>query len=270
MFLPHHTTVTSEAKNAPSQWLLVMHGIYGRGGNWRSVARKIVTLRSDWGVLLVDLRMHGKSMGAQPPHTLAACAADVLALIDQQRELGCKVGAVLGHSFGGKVALEMRSQRPTLCPLWLVDSAPGPRPGAMEDSKNTVVSVLKMLRELPATFTSREAFVHSVKGYGFAPIAQWLAMNLEACPEGYRNTLDPVAMTALLDDYFKSDLWPAVSASETTIHVAAATRGSSISAADKQKLNEATQVRVHDVEGGHWLHVDALVPLVDLVVASLG
>lgn len=247
----------------------MMHGIYGRGGNWRSVARKLVSLRPEWGVLLVDLRMHGKSMGAPGPQTLANCAADVLALVDQQRELGRNVGSILGHSFGGKVALAMRLRRPDLCPIWLIDSAPGARPGAMEDSTNTVVSVLKMLRELPATFADREEFVSVVKGFGFGPIAQWLAMNLEACPQGYRNALDPSAMTELLQDYFDSDLWPAILASDTPVHVAAATRGSSISSVDREKLEQATQVQVHDVEGGHWLHVDALGPMVDLIVASL-
>lgn len=269
MFLPHHSTVISESETAPSKWMIMMHGIYGRGGNWRTVARKVVGLRPDWGILLVDLRMHGKSQAAPSPHTLASCASDVLALIDQQREQGRNVGSILGHSFGGKVALEMRLQRPNLGPLWLIDSAPGARSGAMDDSKNTVVSVLKMLRQLPKTFADRDAFVSAVKSYGFGPIAQWLAMNLEACPEGYRNSLDPAAMTELLEDYFARDLWPAITASSTTVHVAAATRGSSISEADRARLAEAPQVKLHHVEGGHWLHVDALVPLVELVAASL-
>ncbi len=269
MFLPHHTTVTSETSRPPKHWMLMMHGIYGRGGNWRTVARKVVNHRPDWGVLLVDLRMHGKSLDAPPPHTLTRAAADVLALVDQQRELGHSVEQILGHSFGGKVALSMRLQRAGLGPLWLIDSAPGAHPGAMENSENTVVSVLRMLRQLPSTFPDRDAFLSIVREAGFAPVAQWLAMNLEACPDGYRFTLDPAALTELLEDYFATDLWPAIEVSNTPIHVAAATRKSSIAEADRERLKEASKVHFHEVEGGHWLHVDALEPLVDLIVASL-
>src|SRR5215217_5600958 len=76
-----HTRVT--AKDAePGMWLLMLHGIYGSGRNWGTIARRLVEARPEWGVLLVDLRNHGQSHGFAGPHTLAASAADVDRLVE--------------------------------------------------------------------------------------------------------------------------------------------------------------------------------------------
>src|SRR5438045_3613951 len=46
--------------------MLFLHGIFGTGGNWRTIARRWVALRPTWGAVLVDLRMHGRSQGLRP------------------------------------------------------------------------------------------------------------------------------------------------------------------------------------------------------------
>jgi esterase len=53
----------------------------------------------------VDLRLHGGSTGFEPPHTLGAAADDVDRLVEH---LDFHAAAVMGHSFGGKVALLYR------------------------------------------------------------------------------------------------------------------------------------------------------------------
>src|SRR5690606_2906740 len=94
----HHERI-AHGGAAPAAWLLLTHGIYGAGGNWRAIARKLVERRPDWGVVLVDLRQHGRSDAGEPPHTLDAAAGDLRALADQ---LGGSE-AMAGHSFGGTV-----------------------------------------------------------------------------------------------------------------------------------------------------------------------
>src|SRR5688572_5423493 len=60
--------------------LLLTHGIYGAGANWRAIAKKLVAQRPEWGVLLVDLRQHGRSESGESPHTIAAAADDLRAV----------------------------------------------------------------------------------------------------------------------------------------------------------------------------------------------
>ena len=63
-FVPHHALVTAEGGGAPSRWMLVLHGILGSGGNFRTIARRLVAARPEYGFALVDLRHHGQSPGA--------------------------------------------------------------------------------------------------------------------------------------------------------------------------------------------------------------
>lgn len=80
--------------------LIVIHGLFGSGDNWRSHQRH---WQSDYRVITPDLRNHGHS-----PHvsgmSYAAMADDVLALMDS---LGIDSAHLLGHSMGGKVTMSL-------------------------------------------------------------------------------------------------------------------------------------------------------------------
>jgi esterase len=89
-----HTRVAA-AGHEPERWLLVLHGIYGAGRNWGSIARRLVEARPEWGAVLVDLRNHGQSRGFAEPHTIASAAADVDRLVEH---LDLHAAALLGHS----------------------------------------------------------------------------------------------------------------------------------------------------------------------------
>src|SRR5690554_6050371 len=115
----NHSKVTADGAD-PHKWLLVLHGIYGSGRNWGTIARRLVEERPEWGVALVDLRMHGMSQGFEGPHTLKATADDVDAMV---AETGLNAQAVLGHSFGGKVALVYAQRHgDELEQVWIIDS----------------------------------------------------------------------------------------------------------------------------------------------------
>jgi pimeloyl-ACP methyl ester carboxylesterase len=80
--------------------LLILHGLFGSGMNWRRIARDLGAQRR---VLSVDLRNHGASPWAGTM-SYEDMAGDVAALIDR---LGLERPAVLGHSMGGKVAMTL-------------------------------------------------------------------------------------------------------------------------------------------------------------------
>ncbi len=242
------------------------HGIFGAGSNWRGIARKLVDRRREWGVVLVDLRLHGRSEAGEPPHTVAACADDLAALIT---ELG-DVRALAGHSFGGKTALATRD-RVQLDQTWVLDASPGARPDAIADPDNSVVRVLDMMARMPPTFPTRDAFVAAAVAEGHTTaLAQWLAMNLVPQGDAMVNRLDVAALRSLLVDYYQLDLWDSVVAPRGELDFVIATRGSSVSAADRERLTTApAHVHSHEIEAGHWLHIDAPVAVVELFAARL-
>jgi hypothetical protein len=259
----HHERV---AGGSPARWLAITHGIYGAGANWRGIARKLVERRPEWGVVLVDLRLHGRSEAGAPPHTLAACADDLAALI---RELP-DIHALAGHSFGGKTALATRD-RVDLSQTWVLDASPSARPEAMTDPDNSVVRVLELMERLPASFAKRDDFVAAVTAAGHAlSLAQWLAMNLVPQDGAYVNRLDLAALRALLADYYATDLWASVSAPRGELAIVIAGRSFALSDADRARLQTApAHVRTHVLDTGHWLHIEAAAAIVDLLAAHL-
>lgn len=98
--------------------LLILHGLFGSGDNWHTIARRLEKGRR---VVAADLRNHGQS-----PHselfTFPAMASDAAELLDH---LGISTADVLGHSLGGKVGMELALSRPGLVRrLVVVDIAP--------------------------------------------------------------------------------------------------------------------------------------------------
>jgi lipase len=112
-----HAQTYGEAPSAPA--VVALHGIRGHGRRWRTLTeRHLPGLR----VHGLDLRGHGRSSWA-PPWTLEQHAADVLTTMD---ELGLGRADVLGHSFGGAVALYMARHAPDrVRRLVLLDPAVG-------------------------------------------------------------------------------------------------------------------------------------------------
>jgi pimeloyl-ACP methyl ester carboxylesterase len=251
------------SRGTPARWLLLTHGIYGAGSNWRGIARKLVERRPEWGVLLVDLRLHGRSDAGEPPHTVQACAEDLRAVITEE------VAAIAGHSFGGKVVLATRALV-RVEQTWMFDSSPSAR--APEDS--SVMRVLELMERLPRTWAKRDDFVAAVVAEGHAlALAQWLAMNVVPDASGALvNRLDLPAMRSLLDSYYATDLWGVAfdAALPGSLEIVIADRSHTVSEADRARLATAPpHVHVHHVDAGHWLHIEAPATVVELLVQGL-
>lgn len=264
----HHDALTGPGA-APDRWILFCHGILGRGANWRGFARALLKELPGWGALLVDLRAHGASRRVPPPDSVAAAAADLAPLVAERR-----VAAVLGHSFGGKVALELARSAPPEH-LFVVDSLPGARPerAALEGAER----VVKMLATAPAAYESRAAFHEYVEGLGFSKaLAQWLGQNLDAIEDGYELGLDIPRIDALLTDYFARDLWPVLDPppDATIAHLVIADRSSVYDPEDRDRARDLAarheRVRVHVLEkADHWVHIDDPEGLAAIVTEAL-
>lgn len=269
----HHELVHHEGA-APRGWLLLTHGIFGSGGNWRSIARKLHKARPDMGCVLVDLRNHGRSPSPPPPHDLTACAADLSELVQDLAGRGVPVVAAAGHSFGGKVVAMLRKlgATPRVQQYWMLDSSPSARPEVWTE-RPSVLAVLETLESLPATFASRGDFERAVTGQGHAvSIAQWLALNLQDAGAGtLRLRLSAPTLREMLTSYWAVDLWSSVrSLDGSELHVVIAERSSTLDAADRQALAACPpHVHAHTVAADHWLHVDAPDAVVSLLAEHL-
>jgi len=254
----------------PEKWLVFLHGILGSGANWRTFARQIVAARPHWGALLVDLRLHGESRGFEPPHTLTAAARDVLVATEPYAVRG-----ILGHSFGGKVAIELARQiaaaaRGPVEQLFVVDSTPGARPDGRGSSG--VRHVVELLTRLPETFPNRDAFTAWMEERGVTrPTAMWLAMNVRARDDGsFTFRIDVPSVRVMMDDYFRRDLWDVLERPPEGMrtHVVAGGKSDVVDAADIARARACGTVDVFP-EAGHWVHVDAPDALRELVLGYL-
>ncbi len=98
--------------------VIILHGLFGSGDNWRSIGRQ---LANQFSVYLVDLRNHGRSPWHED-HTYPAMAEDVVELMERYH---LKQAHVMGHSMGGKVAMYLALTEPhRVDHLVVVDIAP--------------------------------------------------------------------------------------------------------------------------------------------------
>jgi esterase len=244
--------------DAADRTFLSLHGILGTGPNLRPVAQALVAADPRVLVALVDLRQHGRSQGFAAPYTLDACGSDLAAL---EPRLPLPVRGVLGHSFGGKVAVAYHARRPELERVILLDSNPGTRPD--RSTASDTLDVLDLLERAPESFARRDEFLAYVRGQGQSRmVAEWLAMNLERTDSGFRLKLDLPSIRALLDDYFDRDLWPVLEASQAKVDIVIGARSKVFDGADLERLAElerstSGRIKAHVLpEAGHWVHVD--------------
>ncbi|MBK6513065.1 MAG: alpha/beta hydrolase [Polyangiaceae bacterium] len=270
--LAHQIVVADGA--SPQRFILFLHGVFGMGTNFRAVARAIVSREPSWGVVLVDLRGHGATPALAPPHDLGAAAGDLERLCERLASEGRPVRGVIGHSFGGKVALALVARRP-LDLLVLLDSQPGPRDEAPENDSAT--SVLAILESLDRPWSAREDFSAALRERGLSQaIVDWLTMNVRKAGEDYRLRLDLAAIRAMLEDYFAADLfWVLEDPSRAGVMgVVIGGRSTVLGARSKERLwalaGEGSALRIVELPAaGHWVHVDDPQGVVDFAVELL-
>ena len=98
--------------------LVILHGLFGSGRNWQTIARH---LADHYRILTVDLRNHGDS------HWLPTMSIDDMAgdLNDLLNRLDLSEATILGHSLGGKTAMWFALTKPRrVAKLIIVDIAP--------------------------------------------------------------------------------------------------------------------------------------------------
>lgn len=276
-FFLAHEIVRSESDHGLTNSAFVLHGALGSGQNFRGFVRKLVARRPDYQLVLVDLRCHGGSHGAPLPHTLENAARDLSVLSESLTQgNGARTpSVVIGHSLGGKVALEYAQKYGQgLAQVWALDSDPGPQ---IAGEEHEVARVMTAVRALPAPITKRQQVVTSLLEQGLSRgLATWMTTNIERDGDHYRLTLDLDGIEQLVADYFERDLWPYLESSAETrpeCHLVLAENSDRWNEEMRQRaegLADQGKIALHHVaDAGHWLHVDNPAALLTLLERQL-
>ncbi len=162
--------------------LVILHGLFGTLDNWSTLARRWA---EHYTVILVDQRNHGRSPHA-PEMDYHLMAEDLAAFLEAQWVHECHL---LGHSMGGKVAMQVALTYPDLVDkLIVVDMAPRQFDRGHDDVFRALLSLD------PATLTDRRSADGLLAPHlADAGVRQFLLKNLARGEEGgfrWRMNLD--------------------------------------------------------------------------------
>lgn len=153
--------------------LIILHGLLGSSDNWTGLSKR---LAQDFAVYAVDQRNHGAS-----PHS-AEFNYDVMAsdLRKFFADHSISQAHVMGHSMGGKTAMQFAMDYPELVSkLVVVDIAPKNYP----PHHNEIFAALNDI--VPEQFFSRSDVDRALSEKILdAPVRQFLLKNLTNRPEG--------------------------------------------------------------------------------------
>jgi pimeloyl-ACP methyl ester carboxylesterase len=232
--------------------VVLLHGFLGSSRNLSMIVRAWQERSSEHRFLSLDLPGHGRS----PP---LPADGDLDHMADQvwraMRARDCEEALVVGHSLGARVGLAMVRRQHPLRRLAMLDMTPGPL-GPTETQ-----SVLDVLLQAPARAASREAMLQHLSALPPA-LADWLSMNLERTPNGVQWRFDRDALVRFHLQHIEEDLWDTAAVAADRIHVLVGGRSSYVPVPDATRMGElGIDVQRLD-QAGHFVHVDALEPVV--------
>ena len=245
------STVTGEGPPA-----LVLHGLFGSGTNWRTIARR---LGSRLECHLVDQRNHGRSPHARGM-AYPALAGDVLAYLDANR---LDRAGIIGHSMGGKTAMTLALSAPERV-RWMIvaDIAPGPSPSDHRPILEALGALA--LDSLASRAAADAALARSVPDPG---LRQFLLQNLVRGDGGLRWRIDLEAIAEALPDLtgFPSTAPGAVYRGPTLF--LRGERSDYLTARHEPRIRALFPSASVDTiaDAGHWLHAEQPAAVTDRI-----
>jgi len=228
--------------------LVCLHGVTGYAGIYQRLAEERWQERR---VLAFDLRGHGRS-GWEPPWTLATHVAD---LIETSEALGLSRPDWAGHSFGGRLVLELAAARPRLL-----------RRAALLDP---VIQLLPQVALGAANFERREPVYESVEDYvqerifmypdsPRAAIEHEAAQHLDQQPDGsFRRRTCQAAAVSIYGELASAPPPPSTLVAETLLLYAPAYGLVHEAQVDAYRAALGDRLLVVEVPGMHMVQWDA-------------
>lgn len=242
--------------------VVFLHGIMGNKKNLVGFVKEFLAKFDDYSALIFDLRNHGESSKHWTPYTVLACAEDIAFALKQ---LNVVPVAVIGHSFGAKVALLIAQLVSNVKQVWLLDCPLGKieRRHALDEKElHSAMEILDKLEKLPWPIASRQELARTLRDEGVDnSIALWMTTNLVEKNGGYYLSFLPSEIKAMLLDYISLDLWPVANflGQSMDIHLVKAERGGRLTSQDEVMFKKLVPQNGHFhvlKNSGHVVHVD--------------
>jgi esterase len=240
------------------QPMVIMHGIFGSSDNWLTQAR---LFSSTYHVFTVDLRNHGQSEHS-PEFDYKVMANDLEQFIGSKNLID---PIIIGHSMGGKVAMNFALAHPEkLQKLIVVDIAP-----RFYNLEHYVI--LDGLKAIPIdTVSSRqEADQRLSKFVPEADVRQFLLKNLQRKPEGGFSwklnlpVIDKNIKNIGLDLQFDGTF------DKPTLFIRGG-KSNYVKDEDVTRIKEIfPQAKLETLDTGHWVQAEKPQEFVDLVTKWL-
>jgi esterase len=146
-----------------------------------------------------------------------------------------------------------------------LDITPSPIPSEQSESGR----VLEVLLQAPEEAPDRRELRGALMDRGLSPVlADWLMMNVVQEGASYRWRFDRHALARLHTRVNAEDLWEAVERPQAQVRCIRGGASKYVSSGDVERMRRAG-CRVDVLEGaGHFVHVEALEPLLDLLAAG--
>jgi esterase len=239
--------------------LALLHGLFGSARNFGAVQREFAKRRR---TIALDLRNHGAS-----PHSAdmryASMAEDVLQSLT---ELSAAPAVVLGHSMGGKTAMQLALLHPdAVTRLIVADIAPVANPPNL-----LPIAEAMMAMPLSAHMTRAQADAALSNAVPDAPMRAFLLQNLQlgAAPS-WR-----IGLAEIIDHFSDIEAWDALPGAQydgPTLVIAGAS--SNYIKPEHRPLFRSLFPNARFVtlkNAGHWLHADNPSGFIAVVEAFLG
>jgi esterase len=235
------------------QPIIIMHGIFGSSDNWLTQSK---ILAEKYRVISLDLRNHGQS-----PHDdtfdYQSMANDLLLFI-QEHKLENPI--VIGHSMGGKVAMNFAVAHPDqLEKLIVVDISP--RPYNLEH-----YVIIDGLKAVPIkTISSRNEADAALEPFVAEPdVRQFLLKNLQRTPEGFKWKINLPVIDKNLSN-IGLDLQFEGTFDKPTLFIRGG-RSKYVRDEDMTRIKEIfPQATLETLDTGHWVQAEKPQEFVDTV-----
>lgn len=227
--------------------VLILHGMFGTLDNWQTIAKK---LAEHFMVFIIDLRNHGRS-----PHSdefsYSIMANDVREFMESN---WIYEAYVVGHSMGGKVAMQLASENPDLVKkLAVVDIAPKTYQG----SHHTIFEALFSLNldQLESRKEADQLLQKKIKSYSVRQfILKNLSINKETQAYEWKMNL-PVIYNAYQQILDKGD-W-SIPFENPTLFIKGATSNYILPEEFETYQVHFPSAKLKTIEkAGHWVHAE--------------